>query len=166
MLQRGTSTQQIGKIKVLTLRAGDVLRIESPSGGGFGSPNRRDPDLVLRDVLDELISVEVAAAVYGVAIVNGAIDMEETARLRQGAGENREGWRISPGPERERYEGIWPIETSIALAGAAMNLPLGVRRTVVEASRRDLKLVARPIEATRAVQTIEHHAQWIAPGSS
>ncbi len=166
MLKKGTSTQEIGKIKVLTLRAGDVLRIESPSGGGFGSPNRRDPDLVLRDVLDELISVEEAAAVYGVAIVDGAVDVEQTAHLRQGASEDHEGWGISPGPERERYEGIWPIETSIALAGAAMNLPLGVRRTIVEASRRDLKLVARPIEATRAVQTIEHHAKWIAPGSS
>lgn len=165
MLQKGTSTQEIGKIKVLTLREGDLLRIESPSGGGFGNPYLRDPDLVLRDVLDELISVEDAAAVYGVAVLDGAVDAGQTFHLRHEAAESQERWGIAPGPERERYEGIWPIETSIALAGAAMNIPSGIRRTVLEASRRDLKLAQRPIEAARAAQTVEQHAQRIASGA-
>ena len=38
------------------MRAGDVLVIEGTSGGGYGNPLDRDPELVLRDVLDGIVS--------------------------------------------------------------------------------------------------------------
>jgi N-methylhydantoinase B len=60
------------------------LSIHSPGGGGFGNPLTRDADAVLRDVRDELVSVEEAAARYGVVITDSkAIDHGQTAALRQ-----------------------------------------------------------------------------------
>jgi N-methylhydantoinase B len=164
-LQQGSSTREIGKIKVLKLSEGDVLRIVSPSGGGFGSPWTRDPDLVLRDVLDELISVEEAAAVYGVGIVNGTVDPGRTAALREDAISSA-GWEIAPGPERKRYEDIWPIETSVALSEATLRIPLGIRRNVLEATRRELKSAERPIRVAQAIEVVDHHARRIAPKAS
>ena len=44
------------KLSGVVLRAGDVVRIESAGGGGFGDPRERDPELVLRDVRAGLVS--------------------------------------------------------------------------------------------------------------
>ena len=54
-----------------------------PGGGGFGDPRTRDPQRVLDDVLDGLITAEEARRDYGVVIdARGEIDLAETARLR------------------------------------------------------------------------------------
>lgn len=55
-----------------------------PGGAGYGDPLGRDPDLVLEDVLDELVSVKRAYEDYGV-VVDGAswqVDRPATARAR------------------------------------------------------------------------------------
>jgi N-methylhydantoinase A len=59
---------------------------ETPGGGGWGDPFTRDPELVLRDVRDEVVSVAAAARVYGVAIgaAGRSVDGEATAALRAG----------------------------------------------------------------------------------
>ena len=54
-----------------------------PGGGGFGDPRTRDPQAVLDDVLDGLITAEEARRDYGVAIdALGGVDRDETVRLR------------------------------------------------------------------------------------
>lgn len=60
---------------------------ETPGGGGWGDPHERDPNLVLRDVRDGVVSVEGAARDYGVVLsADGrSIDVEATARLRDSA---------------------------------------------------------------------------------
>jgi N-methylhydantoinase B len=60
------------------------IHIASPGGGGVGDPCRRDPDHVLADVLDGLVSREAAHEHYGVALsADGrSVDRAETARLR------------------------------------------------------------------------------------
>jgi N-methylhydantoinase B len=61
----------------------DAIRLGLPGGGGFGDPRQRDPQRVLDDVLDGLITAEEAAHDYGVAIdAQGRLDMAETGRLR------------------------------------------------------------------------------------
>lgn len=50
-----------------TARAGDVLRIRTAAGGGYGPPDERDRDAIDADVDDELLSTERAREVYGVA---------------------------------------------------------------------------------------------------
>jgi len=44
---------------------GDVLRVMSPGGGGYGDPRERDPAAVARDLVEGKISVEAARTLYG-----------------------------------------------------------------------------------------------------
>ncbi len=54
-----------------------------PAGGGYGDPLKRDPQSVLDDVLDEMITVDTARRDYGVAIgADGTVDIAATAALR------------------------------------------------------------------------------------
>ena len=67
--------------------------IDTPGGGGLGSPLERDIDAVRRDVLDGLVSFVQARDAYGVAFDdNGEIDSERTRRRRQ------EGRAMTDGP--------------------------------------------------------------------
>jgi N-methylhydantoinase B len=83
-----------GKV-TLTIRAGDVFRHELAGGGGWGDPLERDPERVLSDVRDELITEEFAREAYGVAIDRAAwtIDAAATGTLRAAHRATR-----SPGP--------------------------------------------------------------------
>jgi N-methylhydantoinase B len=58
-----------------------------PGGGGFYSPFERDPQSVLDDVIDGLVSIEQARARYGVVIDPSSlsVDVRETERLRTDA---------------------------------------------------------------------------------
>jgi N-methylhydantoinase B len=145
--------QDLGRIKVLTMLEGDVLLMTSPSGGGFGPPEARDPELVRRDVLDGIVSADEAEAVYRVALADGAVDRERTARLRDGGAAARVS-RVEHGPERLRYEALWPPEASTAVADAAMQVPAGLRRAVLEWSRGRLMASGEPITADAARSTV------------
>jgi N-methylhydantoinase B/oxoprolinase/acetone carboxylase alpha subunit len=73
------------KLSGVVLRRGDVVRIESAGGGGFGDPHERDPELVLRDAREGLVSREEAERAYGVALAPDGrnIDETRTAALRE-----------------------------------------------------------------------------------
>jgi len=64
------------------LRRGDILRIETGGGGGHGHPHDRPSAEVLEDVLGGYVSEAAARTLYGVAIVDEAVDEATTARLR------------------------------------------------------------------------------------
>ncbi|MCK1516095.1 hydantoinase B/oxoprolinase family protein [Bradyrhizobium sp. 190] len=59
------------------------LVIESSAGGGWGHPHKRDPDAVLRDVRDELVSVQAALNIYGVGISEDRRSVVSTAAREQ-----------------------------------------------------------------------------------
>jgi len=68
-----------------TVPARDAICLALPGGGGFGDPYARDPQRVIDDVLDGLITAEEARGDYGVAIdAQGRLDLIETERLRTG----------------------------------------------------------------------------------
>lgn len=74
-----------GRIFNFPLRKGDIVSIRSGGGGGWGKPLDRDPQLVLEDYKNGLISVETAKEKYGV-IINSAdltVDLEATQKLRE-----------------------------------------------------------------------------------
>ena len=50
----------------LATRQDDVIRVFTGSGGGYGDPRARDPELVRADVRNGLLSPEHARNVYGV----------------------------------------------------------------------------------------------------
>ncbi len=64
-----------------------VLRIKTPAGGGYGDPRKRDPELVLRDVHDNIISPQVAREIYGVVLTGDerAVNDAATQALRGSA---------------------------------------------------------------------------------
>ena len=61
-----------------------AIALSSPGGGGWGDPKARDPQLVLRDVQDGVVSAPSAREHYGVALsADGtAIDEATTLSLR------------------------------------------------------------------------------------
>lgn len=66
---------------------GERLVLELPGGAGMGDPSTRDPELVVRDVRDGLVSVESARSIYRVAIdQDGTLNWPTTRTLRTRAG--------------------------------------------------------------------------------
>jgi N-methylhydantoinase B len=66
------------------VRAGEVIRIRTTGGGGWGDPLRRPPTAVARDVQWGKVSVDGAREDYGVVHVSGAVDPLATQSLRAG----------------------------------------------------------------------------------
>ena len=64
------------------LKKGDLVRIITPGGGGWGHPADRPAEDVLADVLDGFVSEEAARDLYGVAIDGDVVDEDETRALR------------------------------------------------------------------------------------
>ena len=62
-------------------------RALSPGGGGYGDPKTRDPERVLRDVRDGIVSATSAEKDYAVAIAadGKSIDKKRTNQLREEA---------------------------------------------------------------------------------
>lgn len=61
------------------------LTAQSPGGGGWGDPAARDPESVLRDVRDGLVSADAAREIYHVAFTPDGrdIDRDATRALRR-----------------------------------------------------------------------------------
>ena len=53
------------KFTAYRLKAGDILRLETPMGGGFGNPHARDPAAIERDVRDGYMTRDEASQAYG-----------------------------------------------------------------------------------------------------
>ena len=66
------------------MEKGDIFVVKTPGGGGYGKPFERNPELVLRDVINGLVSPESAQKDYGVVIdlKNMKVDWKSTKRLR------------------------------------------------------------------------------------
>ena len=71
-------------VREVSLKAGDIVRVQTNAGGGFGDPYERDPKLVLGDVLDRYVTIESARQDYGVVIDSKdlALDLGATQKLR------------------------------------------------------------------------------------
>jgi N-methylhydantoinase B len=80
--------------------AGTLLRFETPGGGGYGQPMKRDVNLVAQDVRNGLVSRESASWDYGVVIDERSLLVDEraTAELRQG-------FRVPSNSERRYLSG-------------------------------------------------------------
>jgi N-methylhydantoinase B len=72
------------------LKESDVLYMRVASGGGYGDPLERDPQLVRKDVENDIVSAEAARDIYGVAVdaEGGKVDAAATRELRKKARES------------------------------------------------------------------------------
>ena len=68
------------------LKTGDVFRLETPGGGGWGDPVKRDPALVLADVSEGYVTPTGAAEIYKVVVIRDGtawkVDEAATAARR------------------------------------------------------------------------------------
>jgi N-methylhydantoinase B len=60
------------------VRAGELIRIRTTGGGGWGDPLARDPGLVVRDVVWRKVSPGAALADYGV-VLTGSVETDDLA---------------------------------------------------------------------------------------
>lgn len=74
-----------GRVSNFILKKNDIVSIRSGGGGGWGDPLERDPQLVLEDYKDGLISLETANKSYGIIInlEKLIVDLEATKKLRE-----------------------------------------------------------------------------------
>ncbi|GAA4349060.1 hydantoinase B/oxoprolinase family protein [Variovorax defluvii] len=106
-----------GKVGGFILQAGDIVRIESAGGGGWGDPLGRDAALVAADVHRGYLSPQQARARYGVELAaDGTPDRDATRETRAGLRDGRTRLAVAPGTDT--FEG--PRRT--------INLPADVRR--------------------------------------
>jgi N-methylhydantoinase B len=68
----GPDAPPFGKVSRMPLRRGDLVRLVTGSGGGYGDPREREPTLVIADLRDGIISRQEAAEIYGVVARDSA----------------------------------------------------------------------------------------------
>lgn len=83
-IQRNGELIRVKPHRMQPIAPGDVLIKLSAGGAGVGDPRERDVEAVVRDVRDEMITIEGARAIYGVAIDPETleVDLELTEKLR------------------------------------------------------------------------------------
>ncbi len=79
---RGGVETRLSSKTTLDLVPGDVISVRTCGGGGYGAPEQRDPERVLRDVLQGKVSAERARDIYKVAIADRRVDARMTEELR------------------------------------------------------------------------------------
>lgn len=89
---------------MLELEDGDVQYVRFMGGGGYGDPLDRDPELVLRDVLANLVTDGPAREIYGVVIAGEAVDVEATLVRRRELRADRLGRQVNGADERSEVE--------------------------------------------------------------
>ena len=77
--------------KTINVTDRDIITCSGGGGGGFYPPHTRDPNRVLADVCDGVVSMKAAREVYRVSVKpeNLEIDWPETKRLRDNVEEER-----------------------------------------------------------------------------
>jgi N-methylhydantoinase B len=72
-----------GLVDDFPVREGEIVRVRTTGGGGWGSPFEREPQRVADDVRDGKVSLDCARHEYGVVLSAGLeVDEAATEELR------------------------------------------------------------------------------------
>ncbi|NNE88305.1 MAG: hydantoinase B/oxoprolinase family protein [Silicimonas sp.] len=71
------------KMVGIHIERGQHVRLETPGGGGYGDAFKRDPEKVLKDVVQGYVSAETVRETYGVVLTDGVVDQAATKALRE-----------------------------------------------------------------------------------
>ena len=83
VVRNGEQEQRLPPMTAITMAAGEVFSHRTASGGGWGDPLERDLESIADDVLNEKVSPEAAALLYGAVVTErGVADPEATVGLR------------------------------------------------------------------------------------
>ena len=86
------------------VRAGELIRIRTTGGGGWGDPYDRDPALVVRDVVWRKVSPEAALADYGV-VLTGSLEADDLGYDADATASRRAGRSSDAAPFFDRGAG-------------------------------------------------------------
>ena len=82
-MKEAFGTKCDGKFSDIYMHQGDIIRLVTSGGGGYGDPLERDFERIERDIAEQYISREQAEAEYRVVLrEDGTVDPEATTRLR------------------------------------------------------------------------------------
>jgi N-methylhydantoinase B len=147
--------RSIGKISVLELGRGDVVRITSSSGGGFGDPLKRDIAAIASEIENGMLSHERAAEVY-------AVVFDRKGHIDEAATTERRGERAKPlasdfnfCAERDRQERVWPMATRRRLASLALTHEQRIRSQLVGNVHHRMMKEGQLVEPERLQQVID-----------
>jgi N-methylhydantoinase B len=156
-----TKALELGSQDVVKCDPGDVILIQGPGAGGYGSPFDRPAEKVMTDVRRGLVSAEKAHADYGVVFAgDSTVDGPATAALRASLRSERDEAEFGHGPGRLSFEAVWTPERYDALTRILAALPVTWRyfvkheifRTIAELREPSLGGAA-DVEAAYAVLT-------------
>lgn len=123
----GTAQEEVlGNSDLVHCAPGDVIRLVGAGAGGYGDPFERPIARVLKDVQCGYVSLKQAREEYGVVIVDGVVDAEATAALREPARPVMEG-HFNFGPFRTAFEQKWTRERYSALTQCLSSVPVNWR---------------------------------------
>ena len=109
------------------MNTGDVLRLGTQGGGGYGDPLERPATKVWDDVQDGYVSPETARRDYGVVCdLPSGFDAEATEALRKSMHDVRGGKPLKDfdfGPVREAYHQRWPSAMHDAISALVQPMP-------------------------------------------
>jgi N-methylhydantoinase B len=122
--------EQIHKADAIRASVGDVIRLSTAGGGGYGNPAERAVTSVLEDVRNGFVTVAGAERDYAVVIRHGRVDEQATAALRDAHHGAAPDTFYTLGAAREQYEQVWTDAVSEVLAGILYSLPQAMRYEV------------------------------------
>jgi len=136
------STHHLG-MQFEIVKQGEVYMISQGAGGGFGDPLEREPESVMADLREDLISDWTAQNIYRVVYDarTRSVDAEATERLRAQEREGRKKrgrpydefvrtWVQPEPPEGLPFFGSWDDREVIYLGDRTQKTPAGVSRGV------------------------------------
>jgi N-methylhydantoinase B len=139
--------RSIGKISVLELGRGDVVRITSPAGGGFGDPLNREIASIASEIDSGMLSRKRATEVY-------AVIFDETGRIDEAATAGQRRRRVKAKTaefnfcaERERHDRVWPLATRRQLASLALSFEPRIRSQLVDNVHHRMMREGRLVES-------------------
>jgi N-methylhydantoinase B len=91
----------------IVLKRGDLLRLETCGGGGWGDPLERDPERVRQDVARGFVTAGAAFEDYGVVIDAATLDIDKTATDEERRRRTRDLPLIDRGPGFDEAEARW-----------------------------------------------------------
>ena len=143
---------------------GELYMICQGGGGGYGDVLEREPELVMQDVIEELISPETAWRVYvvafdaatrvvDVAATEAARAAERQARIARGRpfDEFCAAWVTAEPPAHLPYFGSWddPARIYAGLPGARVCTTAAEQTGVMMPNPKDLRIAALEAEVAR-----------------
>lgn len=82
----------------ISVKAGDLFRIETGGGGGWGDPFERYTEDVRKDVLEGFVSIEAASRDYGVVLEPDGLGIDRTATDRLRSSREARSSEVDRGP--------------------------------------------------------------------